>query len=96
VKERWCGFDRVIFVIFGGADEQKRTDARALTRNAPHFGQLVISACPLLGQCRKQGGRSAKHKAQQPYAVQADNGGTGRGRRRWDIGSIREASILLG
>ena len=78
MEECWRSFNRIVHVVFEGSEEQKRTDACALARHVRNLGKLEVSACPLFGQGRKEGGCSAKHKAQQPYAIYADDGDAGR------------------
>ena len=75
----WGHFHGDVQEVSVHAEEQNRTDACALARNARGLGKFDVYARPLLHQRREQGRRSAKQKAQEPQYVYADNGGAGRG-----------------
>lgn len=63
MKERENHIDGKADVIFKGAKEQERTDARSLARRPGNSRQFRITVFPLLHQQCRQSGGEAEYKA---------------------------------
>lgn len=91
VKEYTSGSECTCHAIFQGAEEQKATDARSVSRLAWNLRHLTVSARPLLHLSRRNSRNDAEHEAQQPKTVNQDDGEARRiswVRRRWDVCAV--------
>ena len=83
VKEYRSYFDCKGHFVLLRAEEQKHANTCAVVWFVRDVGRFDVPACPLLKQCRNQGGCEAKHKANQPHCIDPDHGCAG---KKWLIG----------